>query len=122
MPDGVWQIVLVSLLWTFEYLRWEQTQLLREGIHQFRLVRSGAETADWKLALWTAAFIRDPYVFEFLGVPENKPMMESDLEKALIAQVEAVLKNWHEKNDEKNNCRGDWNREKPDILFLVITC
>ena len=25
----------------------------------------------------------------------------------LIAQVEAVLKNWHEKNDEKNNCRGD---------------
>ena len=149
-----------------------------------------------------ADIIRDPYVFEFLGVPENKPMLESDLEKALvaqiekfllelgrgfmfvgtqqrvtlnntpeaagqlnmylnyyaaevndpddnppigiilctekdsvaaeyalgglsnnifasryvlympdkeqlIAQVEAVLKNWHEKNDEKNNCRGD---------------
>lgn len=25
--------------------------------------------------------IKDPYVFEFLGVPENKPMLESDLEK-----------------------------------------
>ena len=24
--------------------------------------------------------IKDPYVFEFLGVPENKPMFESDLE------------------------------------------
>ena len=29
--------------------------------------------------------IKDPYVFEFLGVPENKPMLESDLEKALVA-------------------------------------
>ena len=27
--------------------------------------------------------IKDPYVFEFLGVPENKPMLESDLEKLL---------------------------------------
>ena len=23
---------------------------------------------------------KDPYVFEFLGVPENKPILESDLE------------------------------------------
>lgn len=28
--------------------------------------------------------IKDPYVFEFLGIPENKPMMESDLEEALM--------------------------------------
>ncbi len=28
--------------------------------------------------------IKDPYVFEFLGVPENKPMLEGDLEKALV--------------------------------------
>lgn len=28
--------------------------------------------------------IKDPYVFEFLGIPENKPVMESDLEKALV--------------------------------------
>ena len=27
--------------------------------------------------------VKDPYVFEFLGLLENKPMMESDLEKAL---------------------------------------
>ena len=35
--------------------------------------------------------IKDPYVFEFLGIPENKPMLESDLEKALVAQVEKFL-------------------------------
>ena len=35
--------------------------------------------------------IKDPYVFEFLGVPENKPMLENDLEKALVAQIEKFL-------------------------------
>jgi predicted nuclease of restriction endonuclease-like (RecB) superfamily len=38
-----------------------------------------------------ADIIKDPYVFEFLGVPENKPMMESDLEKALVQQIEKFL-------------------------------
>ncbi len=37
--------------------------------------------------------IRDPYVFEFLGLPENKPLMESDLETALVAQIEKFLWN-----------------------------
>ena len=31
------------------------------------------------------------YVFEFLGVPENKPILESDLEKALVVQIEKFL-------------------------------
>lgn len=35
--------------------------------------------------------IRDPYVFEFLGLPENKPLMENDLEAALVAQIEKFL-------------------------------
>lgn len=35
--------------------------------------------------------IKDPYVFEFLGLPENKPLMESDLEKALVEQIEKFL-------------------------------
>lgn len=35
--------------------------------------------------------LRDPYVFEFLGVPEDKPMLESDLEKALVDQIEDFL-------------------------------
>lgn len=41
--------------------------------------------------------IRDPYVFEFLGVAENKPMQESDLEKVLVAQIEKK-KTVHDQN------------------------
>lgn len=35
--------------------------------------------------------IKDPYVFEFLGIPEEKPIMENDLEKALVQQIEKFL-------------------------------
>jgi len=35
--------------------------------------------------------IKDPYVFEFLGIPEEKPVLESDLEKALVAHLEKFL-------------------------------
>ena len=50
-----------------------------------------------KLALYgneistPADIIRDPYVFEFLGLPEDKPIMESDLERALVQQIEKFL-------------------------------
>ena len=32
--------------------------------------------------------IKDPYVFEFLGIPENKPILEKDIEEALFRQLE----------------------------------
>lgn len=35
--------------------------------------------------------IKDPYVFEFLGLPEDKPVMEKDLERALLRQLEEFL-------------------------------
>ena len=35
--------------------------------------------------------IKDPYVFEFFGFPEDKPVMESDLEKTLVEQIEKFL-------------------------------
>lgn len=38
-----------------------------------------------------ADIIRDPYVFEFLGIPEDKPFLESDLEHALVQQIEKFL-------------------------------
>jgi predicted nuclease of restriction endonuclease-like (RecB) superfamily len=38
-----------------------------------------------------ADIIRDPYVFEFLGLPEDKPMLESDLERALVQHIEKFL-------------------------------
>ncbi len=35
--------------------------------------------------------MKDPYVFEFLGIPEEKSILESDLEKALITHIENFL-------------------------------
>ncbi len=35
--------------------------------------------------------LKDPYVFEFLGMPEYKPFMEKDLERKLIRQIEDFL-------------------------------
>ena len=37
------------------------------------------------------SFIKDPMVVEFIGIPEEKPMLESDLEKALIEHIEDFL-------------------------------
>ena len=49
------------------------------------LAEKGIEIAE------PADLIRDPYVFEFLGIPEDKPMLESDLERALVQQIETFL-------------------------------
>ena len=35
--------------------------------------------------------LKEPYVFEFLGIKENKPLLESDLEKNLINHISAFL-------------------------------
>lgn len=35
--------------------------------------------------------IKEPYVFEFLGIKENKPILESDLEKTLINHISSFL-------------------------------
>lgn len=35
--------------------------------------------------------IKNPYVFEFLGIPENKPVLEKDLEAKLIRHIEDFL-------------------------------
>ena len=35
--------------------------------------------------------LKEPYVFEFLGIKENKPILESDLEKSLINHLSAFL-------------------------------
>lgn len=35
--------------------------------------------------------VKSPYVFEFLGIPEKKPILEKDLEKKLIRHIEGFL-------------------------------
>lgn len=49
------------------------------------LIRSGARTAEPKLA------VRDPYVFEFLGLRSREVMGESDLEDALLDRLQDFL-------------------------------
>ena len=66
----------------------ERLLLSREGTNKetvLGLALKGNEIAA------PADIIRDPYVFEFLGIPEDKPIMESDLEKALVQQIEKFL-------------------------------
>ena len=51
----------------------------------------------WELALHgneihkASDIVKDPYVFEFLGIPDETAIMESDLEKALISHIEKFL-------------------------------
>ena len=35
--------------------------------------------------------VKDPYVFEFLGIPEKKIVLENELEKALVRQIEDFM-------------------------------
>lgn len=37
------------------------------------------------------SFMKDPMVVEFVGIPESQPILESDLEKALIEHIEEFL-------------------------------
>ncbi len=82
--------------------RWSVRELKRQidsSLYE-RLLLSGGEVNKQKvlsLALHgneivkPEDIIRDPYVFEFLGIPEDKPFYESDLEAALVAQIEKFL-------------------------------
>ncbi len=38
--------------------------------------------------------IHDSYVFEFIGCSEDKPMIESKLERDLVQQIEKFLLDW----------------------------
>lgn len=49
------------------------------------LAQSGAEQTEPKLA------IRDPYIFEFLGIKSREVMRESDLEDALLDKLQDFL-------------------------------
>ena len=67
----------------FERLLLSKGDINKETV--LSLAQSGAEIAE------PADIIKDPYVFEFLGLPEDKPIMESDLEEALLRQIEKFL-------------------------------
>ncbi len=81
---------------------WSVRELKRQiatSLYERLLLSNGKTNKETVLALSQKGIemakpedmIKDPYVFEFLGLPENKPMLESDLEKALVIQIEKFL-------------------------------
>ena len=85
-----------------ERSRWSVRELKRQietSLFERLLLSDGAANKERVLALATQGqelatpqdLVKDPYVFEFLGIPENKPVMESDLEKALVRQIEDFM-------------------------------
>jgi len=82
--------------------RWSVRELKRQistSLYERLLLSDGKANKETVLSLALHGIemsnpvdmIKDPYVFEFLGIPENKPMMEDDLEKALVQQIEKFL-------------------------------
>jgi predicted nuclease of restriction endonuclease-like (RecB) superfamily len=66
-------------------LYYERSGLSKDKKKLAALVRAGAETAEPQLE------IRDPYVFEFLGIKAKETMAESDLENALLDKLHDFL-------------------------------
>ena len=67
----------------FERLLLSEGKANKEKV--LELAEKGQEIAD------PEDIVKDPYVFEFLGLPDKKPIIESDLEKALVKQIEDFL-------------------------------
>lgn len=67
---------------------YERLLLSKGTINKQEVIRLAENGIDINNA---SDIIKDPYVFEFLGVPENKPMLENDLEEALVVQIERFL-------------------------------
>ncbi len=66
-------------------LYFERSGLSKEKEKLSKMVNEGIEAAEPKLA------IRDPYVFEFLGLRAKDAVAESDLEAALIEHMREFL-------------------------------
>lgn len=66
-------------------LYYERSGLSRDKKTLAALAQAGAEQAEPQLA------IRDPYVFEFLGIKSREVMSESDLEDALLDKLQDFL-------------------------------
>ena len=63
----------------FERLLLSEGKANKEKV--LELAEKGQEIAD------PEDIVKDPYVFEFLGLTDKKPILESDLEKALVTDI-----------------------------------
>ena len=81
---------------------WSVRELRRQldtSLFERLLLSTGKTNKDKVLSLATKGqelnkpkdLIKQPYVFEFLGIKENKPILEKDLENKLIRHIEYFL-------------------------------
>ena len=82
--------------------KWSTRELSRQiesGLYQRLLLSDGKANKEKVLQLAKEGqiiekpkdIIKEPYVFEFLGIKEEKPLLEKDLEYKLIRQLEDFL-------------------------------
>ena len=82
--------------------KWSKRELKRQidsSLYQRLLLSSGKANKQKVLELARKGqiinnptdILKEPYVFEFLGIKENKPILESDLEKNLINHLSSFL-------------------------------
>lgn len=82
--------------------KWSVRELQRQldsSLFERLLLSAGTANKEKVLALAKegnqlnspADMIKDPYVLEFLGIPEDKPVLEKELESRLIRQIEDFL-------------------------------
>jgi predicted nuclease of restriction endonuclease-like (RecB) superfamily len=72
---------------------WSVRQLERHiQTHSFkRLIKAGTASLDSTETPMNRTFIKDPYVLEFLNLPEHEPLKETQFEKAIIANLQQFL-------------------------------
>lgn len=81
---------------------WSIRELKRQidsSLYERLLLSSGKENKEKVMALSKKGqflekpedLIKNPYVFEFLGLPEQKPILEKELESRLIRHIEEFL-------------------------------
>ena len=82
--------------------KWSKRELKRQidsSLYQRLLLSDGKANKEKVLELSKKGqtisdytdILKEPYVFEFLGIKENKPTLESNLEKSLINHLSAFL-------------------------------
>lgn len=90
-----YQTEMVSSKWSVRELKrqigsslFERLLLSKGSINKKDVIRLSKEG---QLIEKPEDIIKEPYVLEFLGIPENKPILEKDLERRLIRYIEDFL-------------------------------
>ena len=85
----------INSLWSFRELK----RQIDSSLYERLLLSSGEASKEKVIELSRSGqkiespsdLVKNPYVFEFLGIPEQKPVLEKELESRLIRHIEDFL-------------------------------